>query len=82
MNDDAARETWITSDPDGRLRIVTPADQAAAVEREISENWRDVADAGDFEHLVAWVVGVGERHGWPLDEDWVRHTFADLVSAT
>lgn len=77
-----AGETWIVTDPDGRQRMVTPADRAAVAEREISDGWRGVAAVGDFEQLVSWVLQVGEKHGWPLDEAWVRDTFGHLAQST
>ncbi|MDP8932247.1 MAG: hypothetical protein M3O70_27735 [Actinomycetota bacterium] len=76
------RSDVVVSDPDGRPRMVTPADRATAAEREISESWEQVATAGDFERLVRWVLAVGAKHSWPLDEEWVRHTFGDLISNT
>ena len=82
MENRGAQETWIVTDPDGRLRMVTPADRATVAEREISDGWKEVAAAGDFEQLVSWVLQVGEKHGWPLDETWVRDTFGDLAQST
>jgi hypothetical protein len=80
VEDHRAHETWIVRGPDGQLRMVTPADRAAAAERAISDGWEEIAAEGDFDRLVRWVLQVGDDHGWPLDEDWVRHTFADLAS--
>lgn len=78
VDDNRVHETWIVRGPDGQLRMVTPADRAAAAERAISDGWAEIAEEGDFDRLVRWVLQIGDAHGWPLDECWVRHTFAHM----
>lgn len=74
-----ARPAWVVVDPDSRVHIVTPEERAASTERVIHQGWRRVARQGGLDAVVDWVLQVGDTHGWPLDERWVRQTFAELI---
>ena len=76
-----ARPAWVIARSTDSIRIVRPAEPAAAAEAEISCGWREVAERDGLEGVVEWALDVGERHGWPLSEDWVRSTFRYLMDA-
>lgn len=76
-----ARTAWVIAHSSDRIRIVMPADRAAAAEAEISSGWREVAERDGLQGVVEWALEVGERHGWPLSEEWARSTFHYLMNA-